>query len=855
MEKELLDAIRKLNETIADLSRSLGRGVSSTGGVNRGGGGVEDAITGSSVLAKTLKNLSVIKRTEFNQIVRSISMNQKLTASQNKFLKEINSSVDEVKQFAAATQDATDGQKKAAKLQKEATEDLVASMSGFGAGLLTGTRDIENLMGGLGASLGRQAKLAKENGLANAGLVDMLAKLAASVAFTLTAMGNFAKNAQEMSGMVDLARVRVGFLTEARLFSALDKSFVKVINESQGAFRTFGSSTQEAIDNLSNLSRGLRLGSGSARSSTREMAKDFDRAAAATAALGLTQDEQASLQATIMTQVRLRARNEREAQQMLVKQYADTASSARNLSNQFGLSAKEVAKSMQDFMASTSGQIASLKGVQGAAEVKEMLKLAVPGLSEDMANRMALDIARGNIGAAKAAGPSESANMIEIVGQAAMRAQQAGGITDKTLTEAMRGQRGAIQTEYERYSDLYASGSTGALFDVSAAAGNLGKRLDESEKQRDEREKKAGKTEADNVKSMSTLSAALDSLRGSVNVLIGTILAVLGPIGLILGGILAQMAAGKLFGAITGAAGVAGGAAAGTGIFNTIKGLFTEKIIPAVSTGFSAVFGVMQSLLGPAIGGIQSVLLSAFGAVKSLITGTLIPALGSIQPLLSSVFGAVKTLFTDTLFPSMSKFGQGMGALATKVLPSFASGLQGVLGKLGGAKGILGTLAVVAGGAAIADTIAGAAGVGGKTINEQQDQANWERMGVLQKMQSGLARGIESIGSALFMGNMANEARAKRIQSETEFLAKSSNLSPTANVSTPSMMADLPSSMIDFDKLIKEQSKDLIRGTPDNRSSADMGQIMGYLSSISSDIAAIRSNTRGESVTAPVRLG
>jgi hypothetical protein len=156
MEQELLEAIRKLNDTIADLSKSLGRGVSGTGGVNRGSSGVEDAITGSSVLAKTLKNLSTIKRNEFNQIVKAISMNQRLSASQEKFLKQINVTAGEVKQFAAATQDATAEQQKAAKLQKEATEDLVQSLSGFGAGLLAGSRDLESMVGGLGASLGRQ---------------------------------------------------------------------------------------------------------------------------------------------------------------------------------------------------------------------------------------------------------------------------------------------------------------------------------------------------------------------------------------------------------------------------------------------------------------------------------------------------------------------------------------------------------------------------------------------------------------------------------------------------------------------------------------------------------------------------
>jgi len=190
-----------------------------------------------------------------------------------------------------------------------------------------------------------------------------------------------------------------------------------------------------------------------------------------------------------------------------------------------------------------------------------------------------------------------------------------------------------------------------------------------------------------------------------------------------------------------------------------------------------------------------------------------------------------------------------MGMLADKILPGFASGLSGILGKLGGFGGVLGSLALLAAGGAIVDTIAGVAGVGGKEINEKQDEANWERMGFFQKMQSGLARGIETLGSALFMGNMANEARAKRIQSETEFLAKSSSMSPTANVSVP------PAVQADLDKFNFDRYTDLPSTLKGQESRTDMSEIMSYLSSISSDIAAIRSNTRGESATTPVRLG
>lgn len=72
-------------------------------------------------------------------------------------------------------------------------------------------------------------------------------------------------------------------------------------------------------------------------------------------------------------------------------------------------------------------------------------------------------------------------------------------------------------------------------------------------------------------------------------------------------------------------------------------------------------------------------------------------------------------------------------------------------------------------GAAAADTALGMMGVGGKQINDEQDEENWNRMSTFQKARSGFARGIERVGTVFGMGNVANEARYNRVMSETNY--------------------------------------------------------------------------------------
>ena len=97
-------------------------------------------------------------------------------------------------------------------------------------------------------------------------------------------------------------------------------------------------------------------------------------------------------------------------------------------------------------------------------------------------------------------------------------------------------------------------------------------------------------------------------------------------------------------------------------------------------------------------------------------------------------------------------------------------------GKMGGrVAGVGAGLAMVGAGAAV-DYGLGELGVGKDEegndlqVDEKQDDENWDKMTVGEKIQSGMARGVEKVGSSLFLGNIANEAKSERIKNETKYL-------------------------------------------------------------------------------------
>ena len=63
----------------------------------------------------------------------------------------------------------------------------------------------------------------------------------------------------------------------------------------------------------------------------------------------------------------------------------------------------------------------------------------------------------------------------------------------------------------------------------------------------------------------------------------------------------------------------------------------------------------------------------------------------------------------------------------------------------------------------------------GKAPDNEQDEANWKEMSAVEKVESGLARGVEKLGSMLSfipgVGGIAQQAKVDRIQNETSYLA------------------------------------------------------------------------------------
>ena len=101
--------------------------------------------------------------------------------------------------------------------------------------------------------------------------------------------------------------------------------------------------------------------------------------------------------------------------------------------------------------------------------------------------------------------------------------------------------------------------------------------------------------------------------------------------------------------------------------------------------------------------------------------------------------------------------------------------------------------AIAAAGAYTIDAGAGALGIGKDEkgndlqVDEKQDDANWNKMSLGEKAQSGVARGIEKVGSFFFLDNLSRQAQADRVKNETEYLNKKNGVTtgePTVTKAT-----------------------------------------------------------------------
>ena len=122
--------------------------------------------------------------------------------------------------------------------------------------------------------------------------------------------------------------------------------------------------------------------------------------------------------------------------------------------------------------------------------------------------------------------------------------------------------------------------------------------------------------------------------------------------------------------------------------------------------------------------------------------------------------------------------GGGDGGLGLGDLAGLATGAGSMI--KGAAKYAL-PAAVMYGAGRAVDYGAGALGVGKDEkgndlqVDTKADDSNWNRMSMLEKAQSGLARGIEKAGDFV-APNMANQARADRVKKESEYFARQDSM-------------------------------------------------------------------------------
>lgn len=179
------------------------------------------------------------------------------------------------------------------------------------------------------------------------------------------------------------------------------------------------------------------------------------------------------------------------------------------------------------------------------------------------------------------------------------------------------------------------------------------------------------------------------------------------------------------------------------------------------------------NLLAAALKSVNNVLYKSIDSIEAETrswagVGLIVASLG---------FSLLSSASAITRFTSLFS---GLSSTTSQVFRAIA-GVGGVALQIIKIGSIFAALGLVLGG--FTDYIAGLFGIGGKTVDKEQDDANWARMSALEKAESGLARSIESIGGFMFMDNVANEAAANRIKNETSYL--DGKVGTTAKVNAP----------------------------------------------------------------------
>lgn len=630
-EERLIKALEDLTEKIDDMSEKLGRGTKSKTSQVPGGKSVSNA--------KTPEEKALAAKTgELSKLAQLGVDTQKKSNRANK------DQIDSIKDLTKAQKEAEEEQKKLERSMELAKDGFLS----FGQSLMSDKVNISSAFGQLGGVLTRGTGV----------LGKSIGGVASGVGFAIGAMQNFADAAKDMGTFADLGAFQVGSVRQAKILSGLGDSFIKVIEQSNGTFKALGGNSQEAVDNLSNLSRALRYGSGYLNSAMRkslgtDLVKSVDKAARATAAMGLSQEDTANLSGSILASTMLNAKNEDDAKQKFVKAMAESVTSARGLSDAFGISAKSVLAAMAEFRKTQAGTVASLEGNLGADQMYALLKERIPNLSSDpakMAN-IAMAMSEGNLAKAQyniSDNPEATQALQQIFG-ASRGTFSEKGFNVEQFNKNIEAQRSAIELEYasrkgqQGFNDKNAAPAIqmmALLRQRDIATGKIAPDKKAAEEQ-------AGKSEADNIQTMNSLTAALESLRGVMIGLTAGVLALLGPVMAI-----------ALSGGI-------GGMLATKGIKGTLMSLI--KMPGAIAMATAEFYKTSGGLKGM----YEST--KAFG--KGLLDSA--KAMYDSRGGLKGMWESTKA-FGSTVWEATSKFGKGMWE-ATKAMYDSRGGITGIL--------------------------------------------------------------------------------------------------------------------------------------------------------------------------------
>jgi hypothetical protein len=532
--------VQDLIDAIIALTNQMGRGMGAPNGKggSRGISGNSNTTSGSGALDKKMKKVGET----FEKYQKKIDDGIKLTAKQTKQYEKLGKQLDEyntsLKTATDSAKDLSDGIRENTYLQEKQSKGVKK----FGKELLLGSGSVGDAFGNLASNLNTN------NGIANKALFGF----ATGASFALSAMTDFAKNASEVGAFADLGAFRVGSIQQAKVLSGLGDSFIKAIAESKGGFKALGEGSQDAVENLSTLSRGLRNGAKFAPLLGYQLGKEFrddlNRASIAVSRLGLSAEDQADLTGTIVNTVAMSGKRGDDAIKEVAKQFRATAENARTLSNAFGISVKDIIASVKEFRESLAGRATALEGGggEGAGNILPLIKQLALNSDPQKQALIAKAISEGNYAGAAANTDQYSRQNLDILYKAVQRS--GGGADRDKLAKAMQdsadeftdASRDASRRQALYYTPEYAA--------PAVAAGELGQRLKlgKSTTEADKDKNTFMTSEADNIKTMNMLNGALDALRGSIIGLTGVMVGILGMLTpLVAGAITSGFVSGK----------------------------------------------------------------------------------------------------------------------------------------------------------------------------------------------------------------------------------------------------------------------------------------------------------------------